>query len=258
MEDPYGSLLLSLVADAIEQLSYIRASLDGGMPLRNRLDGLPGWRRGQILSAANFVIDVAPVVPYQIPHTAMKLSRNLVANENYGEKSEFLAAAIAGLPWEFEAVCFRCGKKGAWRQVLKSSANIPKASRWRFDRPENHIPLCSNCKEELPLDEPDLMMALAYGYWGSRFDAFHQWVENARSDTLPPKWDLDDYPLWPAAYGGITWAKGSGDIRHCAARLGKVVRKKAHIRILHDALKVRSFRPNRLPKDGEFYALLRE
>jgi hypothetical protein len=255
VDDPYGELLLSLISDSLEQLRTIKEFLNGARPLRG-LKKLPPWRKGQIISAASFVLDVAPVVPYQIPPAAVKLARNLIAHEDKNDQREFLAAALAGLPWEAEAFCFRCGKGGIWRQTLKPSEKIAKVSQWRLARPENHVPLCSNCEEEFSLDDVELGVALAYGYWGCRFEALHRWFKDAKSGKLPGDWDLDDYPLWPEGFGGNTWAQGSGSVRHSAPRFRKALRTREHIQILSDTLKGRNYRPGRLSPNGELYSLL--
>jgi hypothetical protein len=256
-DDPYGELLIGLISDSMEHLRAAKELLGVDGPLES-LKKLPPWRRGQIISAASFILDVAPVVPYQIPYEAIKMSKKLIANEAKNDQKEFLAASMAGLPWNFEAFCFRCGQGGMWRQILKPSGKIPKPSQWRLTRPENHVPLCYNCGEELPFEDTKLAVALAYGYWGCRFEAFHRWFTDARSRRLPRDWDLDDYPLWPKGFGGDTWAHGSGEIRDSAPRLGKVFRKRQHIQILSDTLKARNFRPARLSTEGMLYSVLQQ
>lgn len=259
-EDPYGELLLGLIGDSMAQLRSVKNMTMGKARTPEILQNLPPWRRGQILSAALFVLDFAGDLPYRIPPTALQLSKSLVESADEKTQTELLAASIAGMPWEFnDANCFRCGRKGVWRiwrQVIKPSAKIPKSAQWRFARPENYVPICWNCIEVVPFEDTDLAIAFGYAYWGCRFEAFHRWSENAESSRLPRDWDLEDFPLWPEGYGGNTWATGSGGILYCEPRLGKVQRRREHIQILERALEYRGFRPHRLSPHGELYSIL--
>lgn len=259
-DDPYGDLLLRLFTDSLTELKSVKIFFDGKTSLRD-FKKLPLWRRGQIVCAASFVLDVAPDVPYKLPRVAIDLSRKLVQvteAEGKNEQAEIFAAAIAGLPWTFEpTVCFRCGGASEWRQVLKSSGKIPKVSQWRLLRPENYIPLCARCESNADLfDDAELAIAFGYAYWGSRFEALHRWYKDAKAGTLPCAWNLDDFPLWPSEYGGNTWAQGSGAIQHSAPRLGKVLRKNEHLQIAREIFEHRNTRWTDFSKQGELYSLL--
>jgi len=258
VDDPYGQLVFELVRSALEELRGVK---DFGKNIPRRLKNMPEWRRGQILSTASFIVDVQGAVPYNIPDSALKLSTNLLQMVlDQDERAEILAAAIAGMPWELDAPCFRCGCiTNKWRPIFKPTTNIPRVSSWRLQRPENHVPICYNCATNWYRDaDQDLQIALGYAYWGRRFEALHQWYENAKAGTLPARWNLDDYPLWPAEYAGDTWALGSGAIQHCAPRLGNVVRDKRHFQRIRDINDDRGMRWNESSRNGLLYACLHE
>ena len=94
-------------------------------------------------------------------------------------------------------------------------------------------------------------------YAGSRFEALHQWYENAKAGTLPAQWNLDDYPLWPAEYGGLTWALGSGAVQHCAPRLGNIDREERHLQRIRDIIESSGLRWTETSKSGLLYQILR-
>jgi hypothetical protein len=257
-DDPFGRLLFGLIRDAIEDLSKVKNMIIGEGPqeAQKELSKLPAWRRGQIICSASFVLDVVPAVPYQIPPAALKLSRTLLQLDNEETQKELLAAAIAGVPWNIEAACFRCSNGGSWRQILKPSSNLPALIQWRFDRPENHIPLCNLCENTLDLKNINLAVALGYCYWGYRFEAFSKWLSGVKNDQLPAEcWNLDDFPLWPREYGGDTWAKGSGAVQHCFPHSGRVVRAPHHVDRLRRIMLEGQFRPGRMQR-GQLYNLL--
>jgi hypothetical protein len=49
--------------------------------------------------------------------------------------------------------------------------------------------------------------------------AFDLWHRARVEDRIPAAWDPGRDPLWPAEYGGETWARGSGSVR-CAEPRG--------------------------------------
>ena len=258
VDDPYGQLVFELIRSAVEELKGIK---DFGKDIPRRLKNMPEWRCGQILSDASFIVDVQGTVPYDIPSSALKLSTNLLQMTlDQDEQAEILAAAIAGMPWELEAPCFRCGCiANKWRPILKPTTNIPRVSSWRLERPENHIPICFYCADNWYRDaDQDLQIALGYAYWGSRFEALHQWYENAKAGRLPAQWNLDDYPLWPAEYGGLTWALGSGAIQHCAPRPGNVDRNERHLQRIRHLVEERGMRWTESSRKGLLYSYLYE
>jgi len=258
VEDPYGKLIFALVRSALMELRGVK---NFGKNIPQRLKKMPAWRRGQILSTASFIVDIQGTVPYDIPSSALELSTNLLqAALDQDERAEILAAALAGSPCELEAPCFRCGcMANTWRPILKPIMNIPCISSWRLTRPENHVPICQHCAGNLSWEtDQDLEIALGYAYWGSRFEALHQWYENAKAGTLPAQWNLDDYPLWPAEYGGLTWALGSGAIQHCAPRLGNVDRDERHLQRMRDIIESRGMRWTESSRKGLLYSCLHD
>ena len=258
VDDPYGKLIFELVRSALMELKGVK---NFGKNIPQRFKNLPEWRRGQILSTASFIMDIQGTVPYNIPPSALELSTNLLQLAlDQNERAEILAAAIAGPPWELDAPCFRCGSAvNKRRPILKPTTSIPGVSSWRLMRPENHVPICKACAAILSWDtDQDLEIALGYAYWGSRFEALHQWYENAKAGTLPAQWNLDDYPLWPAEYGGLTWALGSGAIQHCAPRLGNVDRDQRHLQRIRDIIESTGMRWTENSKSGLLYSYLHE
>jgi len=133
---------------------------------------------------------------------------------------ELLAASVAGVPWkgDFSNACFRCGKGGSWRPAILPFSDIPDLS-WRYERPENAVPLCHKCAARLKWNhQEDVRIDLAWGLWGPRFEAFWKWHTATLKNRLPADWDKLDYPLWPVQFGGSTWENGSGAEMHAEPR----------------------------------------
>ncbi len=171
------------------------------------------WERGQILDAAGYILDFAGTI--SIPPTAVKLAKQLLYIEgSYAE--ELFVASVGGIPWkhEFDNRCLRCGKPGSWRSVLSPPPDTPHEMTWRYQRPENAVPLCFKCVEGLKWNHRyDLRLDLCWGLWAARFEALWQWHKAMEGHSLAP-WDKSEFPLWPRGYGGHTWALGSGAWEH--------------------------------------------
>ena len=257
--DPYGDLVLTLIAEIMNELKAVR-ELVGEDITRKSFGALPSWQQGQAANAAAWVLDLAPHLPYRLPASAVRMSEKLLAIvKQFGgdDEAELFAAALAGLPWDLKAACFRCGGASQWRQVLGPSMMIPWVSKWRLARPENYVPLCSRCQDNSGIfDEADVAIAMAYAYWGPRFAALNHWYQSVTTNTIPTDWDREDYPLWPMEYGGATWGEGSGAIQHCAPRLGKIARKPEHLEIMREVLRHRGTRWTEFSKKGELFSLL--
>jgi len=171
------------------------------------------WERGQILDAAGCILDFADTV--SIPPTAVKLARKLLHIEG-GYAEELLVASVGGIPWkhEFDNYCLRCGKSGSWRPVLSPSPDTPHEMTWRYQRPENAVPLCFKCVDGLKWNHRhDLKLDLCWGLWAARFEALWKWHMAVEDHSLSD-WNKAEYPLWPSQYGGHTWALGSGAWEH--------------------------------------------
>ena len=171
------------------------------------------WERGQILDAAGCILDFADTI--SIPPTAVKLARKLLYVEG-GYAEELLLASVGGIPWkhEFDNRCLRCGKPGSWRPVLSPSPVTPHEMTWRYQRPENAVPLCFKCVDGLKWNQRnDLRLDLCWGLWAARFEALWKWHKAVEDHSLSA-WDKAEYPLWPGQYGGHTWALGSGAWEH--------------------------------------------
>jgi hypothetical protein len=92
---------------------------------------------------------------------------------------------------------------------------LPIESAWRYERPENHIPLCRRCIARIAYRTASAQFALALALWGPRFEAPNAWHCAMTERVLPVDWDPGRDPLWPADFGGETWSTGSGNVR-CA------------------------------------------
>jgi hypothetical protein len=195
---------------------------------------------GKVASSAMFLLDYEDHV--QIPETALRLARYYLEIEaEAGDLEELLAAAAAGEPWkqDFAATgkvaCMSCANpRYSWRPVLAAPETIPVEATWRYERPENHIPLCFRCAATLDWHQQEsVRLGLAQGLWGMRFDAFLVWHNAVSTKQLPPDWDRDAYPLWPRAYGGDTWETGSGAILYADPRPPQdICRKAEHLAAL--------------------------
>ena len=195
---------------------------------------------GKVASSAMFLLDYEDHV--QIPETALRLARQYLESEaETGDLAELLAAAAAGEPWkqDFTATgkvaCMGCANpRYSWRPVLAVPETIPVEAAWRYERPENHIPLCFRCAAALDWHrQASVRLGLAQGLWGMRFEAFFAWHNAISLEQLPPDWDREAYPLWPRAYGGDTWETGSGAIAHADPRPpDDVCRKAEHLAAL--------------------------
>ena len=207
------------------------------------------------LEKAGFLLDFSRA--WNLPSGAMKLSHAVLeAEEPYLE--ELVAASVAGVPWRhtFPNACLRCGKPGSWRSILQSSPNAPVEQAWRYQRPENAVPLCHHCTETLELlRRADLQTDLAWGLWGPRFEAFWQWHKASQVGRLP-NWDSCAHPLWPAEFGGQTWETGSGSLQHAEPRPPHgIVRSEQHEAAMRRVLFHKRFR-GRQPGETHLQRLL--
>ena len=83
------------------------------------------------------------------------------------------------------------------------------AYRWRYDIPENHVPLCRTCAAYAWPEDDDVRVLWGRAVWGVRFDAWERLhLAFARGEF--PRWDREVTPLWPPAFGGEDWASGKG------------------------------------------------
>jgi len=177
------------------------------------------WERGQLTNSASFLQEFSHLC--NLPETALHLSWQVIDAE-MDCLAEITAASVAGIPWQgdFPIQCLRCGNpKASWRSVLVSPPGLATESAWRYERPENHVPLCHRCAPWLKWGErEDLRLDLAQGLWGQRFDAFWSWHQAARWGQFPDGWNRETHPLWPQQFGGDTWETGSGAFEHADPR----------------------------------------
>ena len=245
-DDALDALIFGLVKSALRTLKDYS------------IDQLPPWKRGQILSSASLITEMQDVVPYDIPPTALKVSRIILERTPSREQDELLAASVAGLPWNLDAVCFQCGRPmEKWHPIFPVSERIDQTAQWRLERPENHLPLCKPCYRGYQ-HNLDKRIAAGYAFWGSRFSAFCQWYIHFEEGTLPENWDLNDYPLWPMEYGGDTWGSGSGAIKHCAStyEYALVERTAEHLEQARAVFKKYGMRWKGMSRQGKLFALL--
>ena len=150
----------------------------------------------------------------------------------------------------------RCGKPGSWRPILCPNFDAPVEVAWRYQRPENAVPICHHCTETLDLlRDESMQIDLAWGLWGPRFEAMWQWHRALKNNHLP-QWDQYAYPLWPTEFGGDCWASGSGALKFAEPRPPHAIeRNERHMAALRRALFSKSFR-GRQPGEAPLQKLL--
>ncbi|MCC6986390.1 MAG: hypothetical protein IT309_08175 [Anaerolineales bacterium] len=231
------SLLFALLAEAVSDIRRIRETHRGEVKPEIQRKKFEAWERGQIVSSAGFLLDFSRA--WNLPEGAVKLSHSVLrAEEPYLD--EIVAASVAGIPWrhEFPNHCMRCGKPASWRPILHPVANAPVEILWRYQRPENAIPICHHCTETLNLlRDETLQFDLVWGLWGPRFEAFWQWHRAMKNNRLPKDWDTYAFPLWPREFGGEGWETGSGALKFAEPRLPhQIIRNEPHLQALYRGL----------------------
>ena len=204
--------------EALLKAVYRQALLDLAPFVRGG-EVLNGWQtapvthRARALSAAMFLADDIPA--------ARRVARRLLASFRDDEAEELLLLNRYGdYPWREAladrhlAVCYRCGREGAatWRQVFSPPDTLPAAYRWRYDIPENHVPLCRVCADyAFPTGEESEEIRRLWGraVWAVRFGAWER-LHRALARGAIPRWDKEASPLWPPTFGGEDWASGKG------------------------------------------------
>lgn len=249
------ALLFALFAQAMADLRRVRIVSPDGVDrevLRKRFNL---WERGQFASSAGFIMDFSDL--YRLPEAAMEVSRDLIQVES-PYLDELFAAAIGDMPWRnvFPGSCVRCGEKARWKTALSAPPDTPPEIAWRYQRPENAVPLCRACTMTLDfLNKPILRIDLVWGLWGKRFEALWSW-HKALAWNNPPKWDKLSNPLWPPHYGGATWEDGSGALEHATPRMPHgVTRTAMHDEVFWRALSVKGVRKRSLT-DAHLRALV--
>ncbi len=249
------SLLFALLAEAVADIRRIREAHQGEVKSEIQRRKFEAWERGQIVSSAGFLLDFSRA--WNLPDGAVKLSYSVLrVEEPYLD--QLVAASVAGIPWrhEFPNDCMRCGKPGSWRPILNPPPDAPVEIAWRYQRPENAIPICHHCTETLDLLRSEaLQLDLVWGLWGPRFEAFWQWHRAMKNNHLP-KWDQYAFPLWPPEFGGTTWESGSGALKHAEPRPPHdITRNEQHMTALRRALFSKRFR-GRQPGETPLQKLL--
>ena len=249
------ALLFALLSDAVADIRRIREAHGYDVQPEIQRNRFALWERGQMVSSAGFLLDFSRAV--NLPSGAVRLSREVLEVEA-PHMDELLAASVAGIPWrnEFPNNCMRCGKPGSWRSVLSASENTPLEVTWRYQRPENAVPLCHHCAKTLNfLRDEALRIDLVWGLWGPRFEALWNW-HKALSENRLPAWDTNSHPLWPSEFGGKIWETGSGALDCAEPRPPHgVARAEQHETALRRALYSKPFR-RRQPGDAPLQRLL--
>ena len=250
------SLLFALLAEAVADMRRIREAHCGEIKPEIQRRKFEAWERGQIVSSAGFILDFSRA--WNLPDGAVKLSYSVLkAEEPYLD--EIVAASVAGIPWrhEFPNACMRCGKPASWRPILNPAPNAAVEILWRYQRPENAIPICHHCTETLNLlRDESMQMDLVWGLWGPRFEALWRWHRAMKNKRLPREWDMYTHPLWPKEYGGEDWESGSGALQFAEPRLPHpVIRNEQHMQAMRRALYSKKFR-GRQPGETPLQMLL--
>jgi hypothetical protein len=179
---------------------------------------------------------------YSMPRSAVSFSYQILQAER-PHLEELVAASLAGQPWrvDFPHECLRCGKPASWRQALPAPPGVTVETAWRYERPENAVPLCKRCAYRLEWSRREgLRVDLAWGLWGPRFEAFRTWHSARQQGRFPRDWDRETHPLWPLQFGGEAWEIGSGATVHAEPCPPEgVLRTEAHQAALARALGVR-------------------
>ena len=234
-----GTLFFAILAQAVSDIRRVRDAnclSDSGIDPALLEQRFSAWERGSIANSAGFIVNFGNKQP--LPWKAILLSQQVLSAEQQ-HIEELYAASVAGIPWKhtFGNVCMRCDRPGSWRPVVSPPLGVPVESAWRYQRPENSIPLCNKCAYRLSHRKHDSLLDMVWGLWGPRFEAFWQWHQAVTQGHIPSDWDRQTYPLWPRQYGGETWAAGSGAWQHADPQGPKnVSRNETHWEALARAL----------------------
>lgn len=210
-----SQLFIAMLSSSVEDLKRAKDLSLGGKLTQQHLMRLDFQERSQIANSAAFV---QSTLDARIPDAAIQLSENVLMVEK-PYLGELFAFSAAGESWHLPGTCVRCGKACRWRPILCAPPSCPPESAWRYDRPENHLPICKKCIT--PLDWPnriDLRIKMALILWQSRSVAFLRLHLVLSDNAVPAVWDRLQYPLWPRKFGGESWEDGSGAYLHVYPR----------------------------------------
>ncbi len=166
-------------------------------------------QRASLLSAAAYILDAQDSLSATIPSGVLMLAEQVLAVER-PYAGELFALSVAGGAWDFSIPCLRCGGACKWSQVLAVPDVCPPEAAWRYERPENHVPICGECARVTGWENRTVRVWMAELLWGDRYDAFRRWHSAMKKGTLPD-WNRLEYPLWPPEFSrGDAWELGSG------------------------------------------------
>jgi hypothetical protein len=208
-------LMFALLSDSIAEVRRVPSRCGDERPLRAETlrEHFTVWERGTLLNAACFLVDL-PRLSIELPLGALTVAHAILdAERRAGHVPDLVAASMAAMPWRgaLKPVCLVCGRSGTWRPVI-DHGGLPEEAAWRYERPENHLPLCRRCIARIAFRSAGAQFDLARALWGPRFDALHAWHRARTAGELPTGWDPGRDPLWPSVFGGETWATGSGNV----------------------------------------------
>lgn len=194
-EDAWERLGIAVVRQAVNDLAA------GGAP---RVD------------AARYLVYLAEHLGVPVPREVLDMARQVLNRvpSTWAAQEASWAVKFGGQAWKegplTDTVCIRCGRRPAtWRPVLVSPAHLGP-ERWRYVRPENHVPLCTSCAGTLWWDGRGTRLLLARATWGPRFDAL-AYLDGIWKSGQTIRWDTERWPLWPAEFAaGTTWETGLG------------------------------------------------
>lgn len=213
-------LILSALAHAVADMRRVNEATKRYGPLKEEVlqARFTPTERGQIVNSAGFIQDFSD--NYSLPRPVIRIARQVLKTEQ-AHLDDLLAASIGGMEWKncFPNACVRCGKPATWRPIVSPLAQLTIEEAWRYQRPENAVPLCRKCAARIGWqNNPERRRNLALGVWGPRFDAFESWHISRSKNNLPATWNRQTHPLWPEQFGGKTWETGSGSLEHADPR----------------------------------------
>ncbi len=163
---------------------------------------------------------------YRLPETAVELSHDLIQARvpTWTNCLPPQSAACPGVT-PSPAPCLRCGDTARWKAALSAPPDTPPEIAWRYQRPENAVPLCRACTMTTGfLAKPVLRIDLAWGLWGKRFEALWRW-HKALAWGSPRRVGQAGLPLVAAGIRRRNLETGSGALEHATPRLPNGVQR---------------------------------
>jgi len=210
------------------------------------------YELSEYFEAAQQLDSLIDMVEFRLPSAAAKLTYGLldVESTQHAELTALQQGAYVDWRKSMKTSCFRCKcAVSAWRKVFLPPEHLAKEYVWRYDRPENAVPVCRRCAYELGWNEnEDLRLRAAFGIWGVRFVPFHRLHLEVNSQSGEfVGWNKYKYPLWPKEFGGSDWETGCGCVECAVPRLPEDCLLTAEHRALLQSTLPRSYKRRRNP-----------